>query len=142
MTLPTTLIQRLNGLNVEAYNDKYLENLCQNIIDTFLDESKSGKFICLYNNPILVECDNNDLVSIMGSIIIRAASTNIEPEVLKEALVGKNQEGNRACFAVFKAYSVNILCGYLLPYRLGPIQKANSRALKNDRMEISPTCGH
>lgn len=107
MILPINLIERLKGFDLDCYDDKSLENLCQNIIDTFLDETKSGKlYFCFDYIRSLVECDANDLVSTMGSIIIKSASTNIEPEALKEALIGQNGEENRACLALLKAYSV------------------------------------
>jgi hypothetical protein len=42
MTIPEILIQRLKGLDANEYNDEQLSDLCKNIIDSFLDESKNG----------------------------------------------------------------------------------------------------
>lgn len=111
MALPTNLIQRLKGFNLDSYDSESLDRLCESIVNSFLDESKGGRLnytqLCVVlKDPISVERENNDLVSTIGAIIIRAASNNTEPESLKDAFVEQSSQENLAFTALLKAYSV------------------------------------
>lgn len=44
MTIPENLIKKLRNLETSSHDIKYLERLCNSVVDSFLDESKNGLF--------------------------------------------------------------------------------------------------
>ncbi|KAI6190290.1 COMM domain-containing protein 3 [Aphelenchoides bicaudatus] len=95
MAIPNNLIQKLKSLETNSYDKNYLERLCKCVVDSFLDETKN----------VDRETFPNEIVSIVGTIIIRAASLNLEPIDLKQNLFDQTSNEYLIGNALLNAYS-------------------------------------